>query len=96
MTSLLNKIKTIKPIAISEISKRYIYLCFLLFPLFFVFLPQEGHAGDISCWKQWAAYIFKNGLGNIYTSQTDYLPLYHYILKFYSIFQKNYATVVGY
>ena len=67
--------------------KKYILLCILLFTLCFVLMPKGGHDWDISCWKQWAEYIFENGLGNVYNSGTDYLPLFHYVLKIYGVFQ---------
>lgn len=44
---------------------------------------------DIWCWNMWSKQIFEFGLGNVYGSGTDYLPLYHYFLKFYSFFQNN-------
>jgi Gpi18-like mannosyltransferase len=45
----------------------------------------DGHPWDIYCWKEWALYIHRNGLQNVYHSFTDYLPLYHYELWLYDM-----------
>lgn len=53
----------------------------LLFFLIFCFLPKgNSFSFDTHCWSEWAKFIFINGLGNVYKSSTDYLPLYHYFL----------------
>ena len=39
-----------------------------------------GHSWDSFCWREWALYIKREGLGNVYHSWTDYLPLLHYEL----------------
>ncbi len=41
----------------------------------------------MDCWRQWAEYIFQNGLSNVYHSSTDYLPLFHYILKLFGLLE---------
>ncbi len=71
----------------SKFIKKYIPLCILLFTFCFVIMPHDGNNWDINCWKQWAEYIFENGLGNVYNSNTDYLPLFHYVLKIFGVFQ---------
>lgn len=43
-------------------------------------MPTTGHAGDVWFWRTWALHIHQHGLANVYHSNTDYLPLYHYIL----------------
>jgi Gpi18-like mannosyltransferase len=48
-------------------------ICFLL-PLF------PGHESDNHYWRNWASHIKENGLRNAYTSGTNYLPCYQYIL----------------
>ncbi|MFV0530737.1 MAG: hypothetical protein ACK5MD_04795 [Flavobacteriales bacterium] len=52
-------------------------------------MPHNGFDSDIRYWGNWAVYIFENGLGNIYRSDTDYLPLFHYILKIFGVFQES-------
>ncbi len=73
--------------------KKYILLCISLFSLFFVIMPHNGNSFDMGCWKQWAEYIFKNGLGNVYQSNTDYLPLFHYVLKIFGLLQGNVENI---
>lgn len=63
--------------------RKYALLCLFFFGLFLVIAPRPGFMSDIYCWSRWASYIFEHGLGNVYHSDTDYLPLYHYILKLY-------------
>ncbi len=50
---------------------------------------------DISFWKQWSEYIFQNGLGNVYNSNIDYLPLFHYILKIFGFIQGSVEKIDG-
>ncbi|PBQ30876.1 hypothetical protein CNR22_03490 [Sphingobacteriaceae bacterium] len=68
-------------------TKKYIYICLLLFSLFWFVFPRTGHPYDNWCWSEWARHSYTMGLGNVYNYFTDYVPLYHYILKFYLLFQ---------
>ncbi|MFA8436936.1 MAG: hypothetical protein ACEPOZ_20705 [Marinifilaceae bacterium] len=68
---------------------KYIVLSLLLFSLLGILIPKGGHGWDIYCWKLWSKYIFENGLGNVYESSSNYLPLYYYILDIYSHVQGN-------
>lgn len=61
----------------------------VLFAAFVIMLPKGGHGGDIWCWTNWSKYILDHGLGNVYKSGTDYLPLYHYILFVFAKLQGN-------
>jgi Gpi18-like mannosyltransferase len=38
----------------------------------------------MECWARWAAFIRTNGLTNVYDTDTDYLPAYHYLLYMYA------------
>lgn len=71
----------------ADFIKKYIALCLLLFTFCMMIMPHSGHGGDLWCWTKWAEYMFQNGLGQIYNSNSDYLPLYHYILYLYSLSQ---------
>jgi Gpi18-like mannosyltransferase len=62
-----------------------LYLPIIILLMFLT--PKTGNSWDISCWISWARYSFQNGLKNIYKSDTDYLPLYHYILFIYGKIQ---------
>jgi Gpi18-like mannosyltransferase len=62
----------------------YVYVSLLIFTVIYILLPTGCHEGDTSCWIAWSKYVFNNGLGNIYNSTSDYLPLYHYFLKLYA------------
>jgi Gpi18-like mannosyltransferase len=40
-------------------------------------IPHSGFWFDLnSDWPRWSAYAFEHGLGNIYNSDTNYMPLY--------------------
>lgn len=67
--------------------KKYIVACAMLFIFCFILVPRVGHGSDVRFWENWATHIFENGLGDIYNSNTDYLPLFHYILKVFGDFQ---------
>ena len=59
----------------------------ILFITYIIIIPKYGHDWDLACWNGWSKYIFTNGLGNVYKSLTDYLPLYHYILYLFGLIQ---------
>lgn len=43
-----------------------------------------GFVDDLNCWRGWALAIHEHGLKNVYDSDTNYVPLLHYILWFYA------------
>ncbi len=55
--------------------------------------PFSGYSYDTFCWMDWSNYIFEHGLKNIYSSKTDYLPLYHYILFIYGKLQGSVRNI---
>lgn len=63
-----------------NIDKSYFYIGTFLFLIFVVCVPHNGHPFDTYCWKAWSTYSATHGLQNIYFTNTDYLPLYHYVL----------------
>lgn len=71
----------------NRIAKKYVYLSLLIFCFLAVLLPSGGFEGDISVFEKWAKYGYENGIGYVYKSGTDYLPLFHYILYAFSFFQ---------
>lgn len=71
----------------SEFTKKYLIACVILFAFCLIMLPYGGHGSDVGLWEYWTNYIQSNGLGEIYNSNTDYLPLYHYILKVFGDIQ---------
>ena len=73
--------------------KKYFAFCVLFFIFCIVSLPQQGHSWDINCFKDWTKYIFNHGLHNVYKSGTDYLPLYHYILTIFGLFQGSIENI---
>lgn len=70
-------------IKLEDWQKQFIVFASLLFILVLFLLPDKCHRGDMECWANWAAFIRINGLTNIYYSNTDYLPAYHYMLYIY-------------
>lgn len=77
----------------NDLRKKYLLLSILIFSFLIVSLPHHGHSGDISCWRFWAEYIYKNSLGEVYLSRTDYLPLYHYVLALFGFWQKSFENI---
>lgn len=58
---------------------------FFLLLMLFVFVSvcvrhMPGYADDIDFWKRWAVAIHDNGISNVYNTDTNYLPLIHYLL----------------
>ena len=74
-------------------TKKYSLLCVAMFLICCIGMPRYGYSFDISCWKQWTVYIFQHGLGNVYHSQTNYLPLLHYILKVLGLSQGSVEAI---
>ena len=68
---------------------RYIGISAMIYILFLSILPRKGHGADFWCWSRWATYIYEHGLGNVYDSGTDYLPLYHYVLFLFGKLQDS-------
>lgn len=77
----------------NEFIKKYLIFCALLFACCFLLVPHEGHTSDMYCWTLWTNFIFTNGLSNVYSCGTDYLPLYHYILKLFGSFQGSIENI---
>lgn len=71
----------------TQVNRTYLYISFLLFTLFWFAFPRTGHPFDNWCWSEWARHSYTMGMGNVYNYFTNYLPVYHYILKFYLLFQ---------
>ncbi len=53
------------------------------------FMKSGGFQGDVNCWIRWAVWIKEHGLGEVYQSGTDYVPLLHYILWFLNLFSEH-------
>lgn len=86
--------KSISQVFTSKNSDRkFLFGYLLIFLTYIVLLPKTGHDFDTYCWKEWAKYIFTNGLGNAYKSGTDYLPLYQYFLYFFGLLQGSIENI---
>ena len=59
--------------------------CSVIFLILFI-LPRSGFYSDLKCFSNWATYSSQHGIGNIYDSDSDYLPLYQYILFLFGKF----------
>ena len=64
-----------------------------IFIILIVINPNEGFFADIGFWRNWCYYGFQNGLENIYKSESDYPPLYLYVLYFFGKLQNNPAEI---
>ncbi len=76
---------------------RYTLAFFLLILSLFVFIiPESTTPGkyDRRCWINWANYILGNGLGNIYKIESNYLPLYHYVLFLYGLVYNTSESII--
>jgi Gpi18-like mannosyltransferase len=73
----------------SHLTRQYLFISSFFLLLAITFLPKGGHTWDLGCWREWAKTIYIDGLANVYTGGTDYLPLYHYFLKAYTLFQNS-------
>ncbi|MBL7933136.1 MAG: hypothetical protein JNL60_14615, partial [Bacteroidia bacterium] len=76
--------------------KKYLLLSAFLLVLLHAFSIFRGYEGDMFCWYEWGKMIFTNGLGSVYRTNTDYLPLSHYFLGIYVAFQSSVEGVVAY
>lgn len=70
----------------------FLILCLLIFLLFWWMTPIGSH-GDKSYFIDWSVFILEKGLANIYNSTTDYLPLFHYFLKVFTLFHDTPAEI---
>jgi Gpi18-like mannosyltransferase len=67
------------------------YLCIFLILILILFYAYQiakapGFYSDIEYWVYWSWFGNEHGLTNIYRSETNYLPLYHYILTGFGSF----------
>ncbi len=59
----------------------HVAIAIILFLFMAAIIPGfYGFASDTGCWKGWAEHIYKFGLKNAYSSDTNYPPLYQYVL----------------
>jgi Gpi18-like mannosyltransferase len=77
----------------SHLTKQYLIISTFFLLLAMMLLPNGGHGWDLGCWRDWSKTIYTDGLANIYKGGTDYLPLYHYFLKAYTLFQNSLQAV---
>lgn len=64
----------------SQQDKSFYYAVFTLFAGLVILTPYFGHSWDNQCWADWSSHILKHGIGDVYSSYTDYPPLIHYFL----------------
>lgn len=64
--------------------KTFYYAVFVLFAGLVILTPYFGHSWDNQCWADWSSHILKHGIGDVYSSYTDYPPLIHYFLWAFS------------
>lgn len=57
---------------------------------------DKGCTYDINCWLEWSWYGKENGIQNIYTSSTNYYPLYLYLLTAFAGFFDSVAQLSAY
>lgn len=79
----------------NSINFTYPVLILLIYIFLVAFMPESGLIGDNLCWRRWCGYILKDGLGNLYHSYIDYLPLYPYILFIFTKIQGTTEAIAG-
>ena len=63
-----------------RIKQHFLLSSVVLFSVLYFFMPRSGCEGDLLFWIQWTRCNIENGLGGVYHCNTNYLPVYHYIL----------------
>lgn len=74
-------------------NKVYILMPFLFVAICVIMPEIYNWTGDLTHFKNWSAYYYKNGLENAYLSATDYPPLFQYILGYYVLLQPSLEAV---
>lgn len=64
----------------------YFVLCFLFGLAMFFLITEKKFESDFDFWRRWTGHIFNEGLMNAYKSGTDYVPVYLYLLKIFTLF----------
>lgn len=78
---------------VSNWHKYYFVFCVLIFSVMIFIMPEKKHESDMWCWILWARAIYSHGIGNIYQSHSNYMPIYFYILKLYGLLQESYENI---
>ncbi len=78
------------------LNRNYFLLSFIFLVILTIFVPHRGHNFDTFCWRQWSIFSATHGLQNIYFSDTDYLPLYHYVLFLFGKIAGSAANIEKY
>lgn len=66
---------------------KYGALISLLFLLIALMIPKENFEIDMWFWQDWSRFSFKNGIANIYNSNSNYHPVWLYFLYFFGLIQ---------
>ena len=74
---------------------QYFSVLFLSLLLFVIAISPFGFGYDIECWTRWSSYIFEHGFSNVYNSDTNYLPVYLYVLWAYSSVSGSIQDIVN-
>lgn len=69
--------------------KKHLFISVVLFTVFHLLTLLKGDSGDMFCWYDWGKVIYTHGLGSVYQSSTDYMPLFHYFLSIYVFLQSG-------
>jgi Gpi18-like mannosyltransferase len=75
---------------------RLLYLLVLLLSVCALLPLFPGCGYDSYCWQSWSTHIYRNGLSHAYTSDTNYLPFYQYVLWAYGKLAGSEAAIHQY
>lgn len=78
-----------------NIKENRILLAALLL-MYIIVLPREYMLLDFEYWTNWAVYIYKNGIVNVYDNpfMVDYHPIYLYVLDLFGKIQGSTINIV--
>lgn len=67
---------------------------FLLLGLYIIILPRVYMDYDMGYWRDWALYIFRHGVGRVYDSGTNYLPISVYSMYIFDLLQGSEKNII--
>lgn len=70
-------------------TQRFLVICVLFFVFCLLIVPKIGFSNDLDFWFAWSDYMRVHGLGKVYQTNSNYLPLYHYVLWMFGLLKGN-------
>src|SRR5688572_26712331 len=80
-------------VSLNSLNRRYALLSLLFISLFWLTASKAGCSFDTNYFVLWGAQMFSHGIGSVYLSNTNYMPLFFYFLDIYVWCQSSLETV---